>query len=432
MEKELPKVLAITLSEWRTDSSSHTLPDLFKFWKKEKVAQIYTKALLPKTPVCNKFFQISENAVIKSVFNRKMVGREVYNEATENSSDKKAIQSEQKLYKLAHNKKSWFLTVAREFVWNLGCWKSKALDDFVKNFDADVYFIPVYPVAYMGKIQRYILKKFPKPYVAFLADDNYSYENCGSNPMAYFHRFLLRRQVGKLAKNCDEMFTITKTEAEDTDKRFGTNSVILTKGIDYSDIIYEEKQINDPIKMVYTGSMIIGRNYSLSAISKALKEINQDGIKITLDIYSQDIPHGKIADLLNSNGCCFRGRISRDEVYRIQSEADIVIFVESLEKKHRYAAKLSFSTKLTDYFKSGKCIFAIGDETIAPIVYLKENDAAIVSTEYEDILSNLKKILENKSLIAEYGKKAFECGKRNHNEEDVKETFISTILRATR
>ena len=44
----------------------------------------------------------------------------------------------------------------------------------------------------------------------------------------------------------------------------------------------------------------------------------------------------------------------------IQENADVVVFVESLEKEHRLVARLSFSTKLTDYFASGKCIFALG------------------------------------------------------------------------
>ena len=53
----LPKVMAISLSTWRSDSGIHTQTDLFKFWDSEKVAQIYTKSDMPNTPVCNKFFQ---------------------------------------------------------------------------------------------------------------------------------------------------------------------------------------------------------------------------------------------------------------------------------------------------------------------------------------------------------------------------------------
>ncbi|MDO4379112.1 MAG: hypothetical protein Q4C64_08320, partial [Erysipelotrichia bacterium] len=381
----------------------------------------------PNTPVCKTFFQISENEIIHSVINRKPVGKRVYNGE---EADKKAVEAEKNLYSKAHKKKSWFMTIMREVVWNFGKWKTRELDEFVKDFDADVYFVPVYPVVYTAKIQQYILKKFPKPYVCYLADDNYSYQACGKNILAYIHRHMLRKVVKKLAENCDEMFTITKTEAKDTDNLFGTHSVVLTKGIDYSNLQFKEIKPSNPIKMVYTGNLLIGRANSLVEISKALRNINKNGEVVTLDIYSPTVLDDKTMTYLNSNGCHYKGAVAKEKVAEIQNDADIVIFVESLEKAHRYDARLSFSTKLTDYFASGKCIFAIGDKTIAPIEYLKENAAAVIVTDYTDIESKLSELINNPKLISKYGKKAFECGYRNHEESKVKETFISTICKA--
>ncbi|MEE1238341.1 MAG: hypothetical protein UHO61_00255, partial [Acutalibacteraceae bacterium] len=227
MEQEkLPKVLSISLSTWRSDSGIHTQTDLFKYYDPERVAQIYTKSDLPDTPVCNSFFRISENEVIRSVYTRKAVGCRVENGASADSNTQKAIEAEKSLYTKAHKKKSWLLTLAREAVWFLGKWKTKALDDFIIEENPDVYFVPIYPVCYMGWIQLYIIKKFPKPYVCYLADDNYTYKPCGNNPLALLHRFILRKTVKKLAVNCSEMFTITKTEAEETDRCFGTHSVV--------------------------------------------------------------------------------------------------------------------------------------------------------------------------------------------------------------
>lgn len=426
-KKNLPKVLAISLSTWKKDSGIHTQTDLFQFWDPDRVAQIYTKSDLPDTPVCNTFFQISENAVLHSVLNRKPVGRRVQNGG---ARDEKAEAAEAALYTKAHKKKSWLMTILREIVWSLGRWKTKALDEFVREVDADVYFVPIYPVIYTAKIQRYILKKFPKPYVCYLADDNYSYKPCGKNPLALLHRFFLRKSVKKLAKNCTEMFTITKTEARETDKLFGTHSVVLTKGVDYSNLQFVEQQPQTPVRMVYTGNLLIGRGSSLAAISKALANINRNGLKITLDIYSPTELDPKTMKLLNSNGCTFHPPVPKQEVEAIQQNADVVVFVESLERAHRYAARLSFSTKLTDYFKSGKCIFAIGDKTIAPIEYLRENDAAIIANEYSEIKDRLLELAQNPDLICEYGKKAFECGKRNHSRETVEQTFVGTLVKA--
>lgn len=429
MAEKLPKILAISLNAWRTDSNSHTQTDLFRFWDSDRVAQIYTKSVLPDTPVCHEFFQIAENSVIKSVFNRHPVGCKVVNGGKITSESRKAIEQERKIYAAGHKKRSMFLIIVRELIWLFGNWKTKALDHFIEKTAPDVYFVPIYPVVYMGMIQCHILKKYPRPYVCYLADDNYSYLNCHT-PLSYLHRWWLRKYVKKLAVNCSEMFTITQMEAEDTDKLFGTHSTVLTKGIDYTDLTFQEIKSTVPLRMVYTGSLVIGRDFSLAAIARALANINKDGVKITLDIYSPTELPAEIMKLLNSNGSCNHGNIPREQIATIQKSADIVVFAESLEKRYRYAAKLSFSTKLTDYFKSGKCIFAIGDATIAPIKYLMENDAAIIATDYQDVEKILRKLLNDPQLLNYYGKNAFECGRKNHNIDLIRSRFISTLISA--
>ena len=416
-EKKLPKILSISLSTWRSDSGIHTQTDLFKFWNPDRIAQIYTKSDMPNTPVCNNFFRISENEIIGSVYKRNKVGKRVTNTITVDHETQKAVEAEKRLYTKAHKKKSW---------------KTKNLEQFIEEEAPDVYFVPIYPVVYMGKLQLYILKKYPKPYVCYLADDNYSYKPCGKNLFAYIHRFMLRKVVKKLAVNCTEMFTITKTEAEDTDKLFGTNSIVLTKGINYEGLSFKEKKVSNPIRMVYTGNLFIGRANSLVELSKALEKINQDGEIATLDIYSPTVLDDQTMKYLNSNGCHFKGSVPQSEVDKIQKSADIVIFAESLEKEHRLDARLSFSTKLTDYFKNGKCIFAIGDKTIAPIVYLRENHCAIIANEYDEIEGQLRGLIEDPERIIEYSRNAFECGKRNHNEKDVKKVFVETFCKAAK
>ena len=134
--------------------------------------------------------------------------------------------------------------------------------------------------------------------------------------------------------------------------------------------------------------------------------------------------------MLNSNGCTMHAPVPKEQVAQIQKDADIVVFVESLEREHRYDARLSFSTKLTDYFASGKCIFAIGDKIIAPIQYLEEYDCAIVSTDYSQVEGQLCKLIDNPAMITEYGRKAFETGRMNHEECKVKKTFVDTLCKA--
>ena len=423
----LPKIMSISLNSWRQDSNLHTEIELFKFWDSKKVSQIYTRSDLPNTNVCNNFFQISENQIIKSVLNRKNVGKEIHNGEILDKNIKKQIEQEKKLYAFAHRKKTWFFTLVREIVWDLGKWKSDELDLFIKKINPDIYFIPIYPVIYTAKIQEYILRKYKKPYVSYIADDNFTYTNCGWNMFSWIHRFLLRKHVEKLIKGSDGIFVINEKLKDEIKKRYNKESVILTKGIHFESKNKVEWKINNPIKILYTGNLLIGRKSSIVEVANAVRKINSNELKIIFDIYSPTEIDNKTLNLLNSQGVRFHGNIPYSEVVKRQNESDILLFAESLENKFKKIAWLSFSTKITDYLKAGKCIFAIGDSEIAPIEYLEKNKAAIVVTDLKLVEKALRDLIDNPIKIKEFGEQAFNLGLKNHNEEDVKTSFVRTI-----
>ena len=429
MEKRLPKVLVIGINAWREDGAAHTLMDIFRCWDPDRLALVYARADLPDTDVCKRYFQISENQIIGSILKPwKKVGRIVENTHVVKQSE---VEAEHARYTQAHKKSSSLLPLLREIVWKFGHWKTPALKKFVLDFNPDIIFIPIYPVAYMGRIQRYIAKLTGKPTVCYLADDNYSYDSC-QNLCTYIHRFWLRHHVGPIARNCKDMFVIVEKEKEDTDRRFGTDSKILTKSIDFNGRTYVHRQLNNPLRFIYTGSMIIGRDRTLALVSDAINEVNrQKGeVKAEMFIYSQTEPCDRILRRINIGASHFCGRISRDEVLKVQQEADVVIFAEALDGKEANVAKLSFSTKITDYISNGKCVLAIGRDYIAPIDYFQRNDAAIIAHSPEEIVTQVNRIVDNPTLIDEYGRKAFDCAVRNHEKDMMIRRFIGTMLHA--
>lgn len=429
MEKRLPKVLVIGINAWREDGAAHTLMDIFRCWDPDRLALVYARADLPDTDVCKRYFQISENQIIGSILKPwKKVGRIIENTHVVKQSE---VEAEHARYTQAHKKSSSLLPLLREIVWKFGHWKTPALKKFVLDFNPDIIFIPIYPVAYMGRIQRYIAKLTGKPTVCYLADDNYSYDSC-QNLCSYIHRFWLRHHVGPIARNCKDMFVIVEKEKEDTDRRFGTDSKILTKSIDFNGRTYVHRQLNNPLRFIYTGSMIIGRDRTLALVSDAINEVNrQKGeVKAEMFIYSQTEPCDRMLRRINIGASHFCGRISRDEVLKVQQEADVVIFAEALDGKEANVAKLSFSTKITDYISNGKCVLAIGRDYIAPIDYFQRNDAAIIAHSPEEIVTQVNRIVNNPTLIDEYGRKAFDCAVRNHEKDMMIRRFIGTMLHA--
>ena len=428
-KKALPRVLVVSTNAWRDNTGINTLIEFFKCWNPDRIAQIYTKSTLPKTTVCNKFFSISENAVMRSVINRKIsTGKEVQNE-TVNSAIGNLSAEEQKIYSSFKGKVRELLFICREIVWKLGKWKTAELDRFIDGFDADVLFIPIYPTIYMGRIQKYIIARTQKPVVSYLADDNYTYKSVHKDPISLIHRHILRKYVKYIVEHSMKLMVIAPKQKEEYDRIFGVDSVVMTKGIDFEP--FESYQVGNPIKMVYTGKLIIGRWKSLAAIAEAFQKINRNGVRIMLDIYTTDFLTDEQSKLLNRNGCSVKGALTLEQVKVVQKEADILVFVESLEEKFKNAARLSFSTKITDYLRSGKCILAIGDKDIAPIDYFNRYDSAVTATTYEEIQEKLTDLANAPDVVLEYAKKAYDCGVEHHERERMDRVLIHTIEQAT-
>lgn len=419
-----PKVLVVGINPWIDNTGINTLINFFSEWDKESLAHVYTRAGFPNTAVCDRFFRISEPKVLRSVFKRKIKTGEVVTNGNLGSSD---TATENKLYKKKH---SAFMSLCRELVWLLGRWKTKELDDFIDGYDADVLYFPLYANVYMSRLQNYIRIRTGKPVVLYASDDNYSYKSVSKSPISLILRFWLRSHQKKLFKSASKIMVITPKQKEEYDSLFGVDSVVMTKGVDFSDVIFEEKKPRCPIKMVYTGKLIIGRWCSLFAISECLGKINADRVKIELDIYTTDTLTKKQSRILNRNGCNVKGSLTLEEVQTVQKEADVLVFAESLEKKYKNVARLSFSTKITDYLKNGKCIFAIGDCEIAPIDYFLRYDSAITATTYEEIEERLLEIVESPEIITEYSQKAFNCGKEHHEKSKMDAILRNTIIEA--
>lgn len=428
-KEELPKVLVIDVNAWREDAGSNTLRDIFSCWDPKCLALVYTSSQLPNTSVCENFFQISENQILRSVFRPMMnVGRRVNNTTLDDTEDTKI---ERERYTQAHKNHAKWLKLAREVVWKLGHWKTNALVQFVDDFNPDVIFVPIFQYAYMGRIEKYIIKLTGKPTVCYLADDNYSYDSC-QDWIDYVHRFWARKYVGSLARKSSQMFVIVDKEKEDTDKRFGTNSIILTKSIDFTGKRYTHVTPHYPLKFVYTGSLALGRDKSLALVADAINAINSDERKAELYIFSQTVPDNQIMARVNVGSCHYCGSVPHQEIQGIVQSADVVVFAESLDGKEANIAKLSFSTKITDYISNGKCVLAIGKDEIAPIDYFRRHDAAIIARSREEIFEKVGDIVEHPELVDVFGEKAFCCAVKNHEKSMMNERFIETICRAAK
>ena len=124
----------------------------------------------------------------------------------------------------------------------------------------------------------------------------------------------------------------------------------------------------------------------------------------------------------------FMGGIPASQVRAVQSEADILLHVESLRLKEKLMTRLSFSTKLVDYFAQRKCILAVGWSEAASIEYLRKNDIAVVVDDVNKINIRLKELLDQPETIQRYGLKSWTFGKENHDIHTIKELLRQDMV----
>ena len=104
-----------------------------------------------------------------------------------------------------------------------------------------------------------------------------------------------------------------------------------------------------------------------------------------------------------------------------------MIHAEGLSLKDRLEVRQSFSTKLVDFFKLGKCIFAVGSREQAFAKHLIDNDAAVVAENKAEVYQKLRALLENPQDIIDYGKKAYDCGRKYHSKEKTQKMLMEDI-----
>lgn len=419
-----PKILIVGRTAW--DSSHSTLSSVFQDYPPDRIAYLCIESKRPDFKKCSHHFQISELLLLKKIFKWR-TDTVIKREPDSLIKVEDIEHTEGKIGGWIRSHRSVLFLYLRELLWLFGGWKTKKLMEYINEFSPDMLFFLSDPLPLMNRVQRYFLRKLNIPAAIFMMDDIWSYKNGRT-----LYRYLLRKQVKPLISNCQYHFAISELMKSEYDSIFNINSVILTKGIKYNEHKLNDFCLHDPIKLVYLGQLIYGRDYSLIKVAKALESINAGTRKAELHIYTQTKLSAKVKSEMDSfKSTFFHDPVPYSQVEQILSNSDIVLFLESLEDQYRNIAWLSFSTKITDYLGAGKCIVAVGDKAIAPISYLKENNAAVICDSYDVIQDKIATLILNKEMIFEYARCSYELGVEKHNMDLMSARFnqmLSTLI----
>ncbi len=422
MEAKQPKILVFTVAAWNSKVGSNTWATLLRKYGSENVANLCIRDEIPDNSACSRYFTVSENKVIKSVLKRKIkTGREVVAELPKDENQKDLDEHNERYRKMKKNRR-YTMLLAREVVWKAGVWKTPELDAFLDDFKPDIILHSMEGYIHLNRIIEYAIKRTGAKAAGYIWDDNFTYKQ--SRSLGYkLYRFFQRKSLKRLASMTDEFFAISDMTKSEADEFFGIDCKILTKPLNgVPEINYDS--ITKPIKMLYTGKLIIGRDKSLLRVAEAANRFENGFV---IDVYT---PTGLSEDMLKkleSGVCRIHKPIPQNEVLLKQKEADVLLFLEDIDGPDAQIARLSFSTKTTDYLSAGKCIFAVGCENTAPMQYFKKHDAAITAFSDEEIYMGFDTIVNDTDVLLKYAEKAYSIGIENHSPEKVQQVFDEAI-----
>ena len=427
MACEQPKILIFTVASWNSKVGANTWETLVNRYDSAQLANIYLRDEIPDSQVCSQYFCISENRILKSIFKRSIkTGQVVAAQPLSQETDNPDLLSHNQRYEKMTKKRRYSMLLARELCWKIGKWKTKELNDFLDAFQPDVILYSMEGYIHLNRLVRYALKRTGARGIGYVWDDTFTYKQ--SKEFGYkVYRYFQRKSLKKLAKKTQEFFAITPKTKEEADAFFGAQCTVLSKPLHTMPVAATYENVRQPLRMLYTGNLLIGREKSLQKLSAALSTINADGQKIVLDVYTQTQLSAECLQTIETDCCRIHAPIPQSEVLQKQMEADVLLFLEDLSDAN-LKARLSFSTKITDYFSAGKCIFAIGNPDLAPMQYFKETQSAIV-VEQEGTLLPALQTLSQPETLASCAQNAVECGVKNHGADVIFQTFDGVLHR---
>lgn len=410
-----PRVLVISHNVFsRSTAMGKSLANMLSCVPPENLAQLYFHSEIPTTEICKNYFRITDQDVLRSIVSRRanyMVYREenIRLDAVSPRTDQGTIA---RIYQFSRRRTPMIYS-ARNLLWRMGKWNSKALMDWVQSFSPDVIFFASGDYAFSYRVTCGIASRFHVPVILWCCDDFYfSKRYANTIGGRYCHRNLMK-WVNRVSVSAKAVVVISDKMKRDYAAIF--SQPIYTMRIDAppnrSALPVQSRQ-----GIAYVGSLGVNRITPLVEVGRQLKTAGIAGYEL-VDVYSNDKNAHTLALLTEENGIRFHGGVSPEEVAPILGAAKYVLHVEAFDDNSKFRTRYSLSTKIGEYLQSGACVIAYGPADISSVEYLEENQAAVILSDVRELPSVLQKMNDQVELYQQYVRRSQLLAEKYHNKQ---------------
>lgn len=376
-------ILVLSNMEWSDNNAfGNTISNLFLNLPDTKFASIYRRNSMPNNQVCNLYYRLSYTDLLKNVFSPSKIGRQFT--LDDKNYDKGTTDKENKLISIVHKfKLVRFVHFIENILFITKIWNNDNFKNFINDFNPDIVFDFTCTLKATELILREIKKIKPNcKLVTFITDDVHK-----SNKSKTI-RSVIKYQM----ENASKIYAITPALKEEYERIFNVDIDILRKGCYFNlPVIKKENKVKT---IVYAGNLLYERDKTLIRLAEELYNHNlKSENKIKLYIYSPTYIDEATKSALNKEGASeFMGGRNYEEIVNVLNKADIVLHVESFDKKQQEIVKNSFSTKIIDALQSGSVLFSIGAKGLSSIDITSEIPGTFVANSLDEICYQIENI----------------------------------------
>lgn len=301
MERKI-KVLVITYLPWREDNNiGNSYSNIFANTQdKYEFAHIYIRNGMPQNTLAKDYYHISIIKMMKRMFKPNLVVGERMKIEDFSQTEKTQFSSFFKKMKMLR----WPVFFLVEELAGLSkSWKTKEFDQFIDDFDPDLIFgtLPDNPL--ISNLMLYVKNRKNIPLVTYPWDDYYSLHHSNLSPIFWIRKMMQRHYLYKTAQASEFLYVISNLMKDEYELAFKKDCRLMFKGYNFdASKTLEKKKVEYTIQLVYMGNIGAGRWKTLALLASAIRDINVDGPKMMLNIYTLSPTDDKMKAALNIDG----------------------------------------------------------------------------------------------------------------------------------
>ncbi|MDY6218603.1 hypothetical protein DXA50_17350 [Butyricimonas virosa] len=431
MEQLAPKVLIFGHSFNNYNGIGITLTSLFSLWPPDKIAIVAPMAPIPflmQNQLCNRYFDTLENKEYVINKNCHVENKDVLS-PTSSYEDNRSWARKKVSYFL-HKKIGIDDLIDRNPV-------SRELIDFVNDFNPDIIYTCLGSygaIRYVKKVCVQTGNRFP---LAIHIMDDWPNTLFNGRYFSWMWKKKYHRSFMGIVKK--SILRLSICEGMSKEYAFRYNQIFFPfhnpVNVDLWDKVPNKRFQSDSAikKIVFFGKINEDTQDALLDMCDVVTKLNRRGMLVQFDIYSPNYSKDMSSLFGGFLSCKIFPSIPHEKVKDHIKDYDVVYFPLCFSDRTRYYARLSMSTKTSEYMVSKVPILLYCPEELELYKYASnEGWACCVTHRNEDILlQSLVNLFVDSNLRNGLTKKAYQLAISRHNlinvSEDFKIKFIDAI-----